>query len=477
MLNVAHDERMKIQALIMMSCSLAASQVAEIVHISKSQLNQLCKKAIDHDWGSHRDDILLLQHIQNAECSKCSVSHSEGSDAALKALIEADKKSCTSLIEDLADEISMSVSVIQRRLCKMSFKRVKPSFKSGLIKEMCRVCLNWCQKHKNWILKNWKSVIWTDEISVILSQWWENHWVWQTAEQQYDKTVVVLKWNEASEFMFWESFTYEEKGSCYCWFLKTAADKKKTEKDIKEINVLAESTLCIAWELKTDMHRLRLQIKSEKVLKWCFIKVTEKLIKERRKEGINWYRYRQKILLSLLLLFTKHCMKQRSETVIQEDRASAHRHHAQQALFNLHSVLCLLWPGNSSDLNMIKPVWVYLKHKIITQSASCNEKNVRCHWETEWKALSLSQIRHWIEQIPEAIQWVIALKDRNEYCEEKDINDVRLKKAAVGRKRHQWHRQQRQAQREGHLIVFNAVKKQKWLQKRRWDINNCILTE
>jgi len=54
------------------------------------------------------------------------------------------------------------------------------------------------------------------------------------------------------------------------------------------------------------------------------------------------------------------CKKEHPGIIVQEDKASAHAHHAQQAVYNVFEIEHLLWPGNSSDLNMIEPAWPYL---------------------------------------------------------------------------------------------------------------------
>ena len=47
--------------------------------------------------------------------------------------------------------------------------------------------------------------------------------------------------------------------------------------------------------------------------------------------------------------------------IIQEDKAPAHNSKYQQEVFNFHKILYLLWPGNSPDINIIKPYWPSIK--------------------------------------------------------------------------------------------------------------------
>ncbi|KMU73790.1 hypothetical protein CISG_10165, partial [Coccidioides immitis RMSCC 3703] len=66
------------------------------------------------------------------------------------------------------------------------------------------------------------------------------------------------------------------------------------------------------------------------------------------------------VLLAKLFPFVKECLESRPNTVVLEDGAPAHTHFYQQELYNIHKINRLLWPGNSPDLNMIEPAWMWL---------------------------------------------------------------------------------------------------------------------
>ncbi|EFW21775.1 conserved hypothetical protein [Coccidioides posadasii str. Silveira] len=69
----------------------------------------------------------------------------------------------------------------------------------------------------------------------------------------------------------------------------------------------------------------------------------------------------QEVLLAKLFPFVKECLESQPNTVVLEDGAPAHTHFYQQELYNIHKINHLLWPGNSPDLNMIEPAWMWLK--------------------------------------------------------------------------------------------------------------------
>jgi transposase len=74
-------------------------------------------------------------------------------------------------------------------------------------------------------------------------------------------------------------------------------------------------------------------------------------------------------------------MLDRPDTLVQEDNAPSHASHFQQELvYNLHAVLRLLWPGNSPDLNMIEPCWMWMKRETTKRGAPSVRKEAEIAW-------------------------------------------------------------------------------------------------
>jgi hypothetical protein len=88
------------------------------------------------------------------------------------------------------------------------------------------------------------------------------------------------------------------------------------------------------------------------------LKKTGAMSRDGRKGGIDWWRYQKYILKAKLIPFAKRMQQLRLDTLVQEDKAPAYASKWQAPFFNLHEVLQLLWPGNSPNLNMIKPCWI-----------------------------------------------------------------------------------------------------------------------
>ncbi|EGU76680.1 hypothetical protein FOXB_12821 [Fusarium oxysporum f. sp. conglutinans Fo5176] len=150
------------------------------------------------------------------------------------------------------------------------------------------------------------------------------------------------------------------RGPCHFWGPETAKERKEAEVAIKAMNEALEPVMKELWELENGMRRLGLRNLSGKKPEWKWKKETSKLTRG-LKGGIDWWRYQQTILLPKLLPFAKECEEQRPNTVVQEDKAPSHKHHAQQRIYDLHGAQRLLWGGNSLDLNAIEPAWPWIK--------------------------------------------------------------------------------------------------------------------
>ena len=122
-----------------------------------------------------------------------------------------------------------------------------------------------------------------------------------------------------------------------------------------------------------------------------------------------------------MIPFAQDCQRERPDILVQEDKAPAHASKWQAPLFSLSEVLRLLWPGNSPDLNMIEPAWIYLKRRTTGKGVLSVCKTAELAWARAWRKLPQHQIQAWIKRIPRHIKEVIRLQGGNEYQE--GIND------------------------------------------------------
>ena len=162
--------------------------------------------------------------------------------------------------------------------------------KFDLIEVMMKTRYHFCMRYKNWTLKNWKKIIWIDEISVIMSSRQGKTRVWRTFNEVHGKICTRRRFKEFSKFMWWSSFSYDKKNLYHIWKVETAAQKKTSVEKLKRINDVLKSTAKETWELKIFMRRMNLRNKADSKSKWKWDQNHDKMIRK-NKEDINWYRY------------------------------------------------------------------------------------------------------------------------------------------------------------------------------------------
>jgi hypothetical protein len=101
----------------------------------------------------------------------------------------------------------------------------------------------------------------------------------------------------------------------------------------------------------------------------------------------------------------------RPDTIVLEDGAPAHKHHAQRRVYDLHEVQKILdWPGNSPDLNAIEPCWMWMKKRTTSRGAPRDKKTGKSAWIKAWDELPQEMIQGWIERLMRHVQEVIRLE-------------------------------------------------------------------
>jgi hypothetical protein len=58
-----------------------------------------------------------------------------------------------------------------------------------------------------------------------------------------------------------------------------------------------------------------------------------------------------------------------------------------------------LWPGNSPDLNSIKPTRFWMRRETTKKDPSTNKEKLREDWIKSWKDIPQEKIQAWIERI------------------------------------------------------------------------------
>ena len=90
------------------------------------------------------------------------------------------------------------------------------------------------------------------------------------------------------------------------------------------------------------MRQLQLRGVGGPKLSFKMNKVNGAVVHDKGKGGIDWYRYQTVILKPKLIPFALKCMKERPNTVVQENKALAHAIQYQETIFSATRVMCLL---------------------------------------------------------------------------------------------------------------------------------------
>jgi DDE superfamily endonuclease len=159
------------------------------------------------------------------------------------------------------------------------------------------------------------------------------------------------------------------------------------------------------------------------------------------------------ILHPKLLPFAAKCKETRPNTVVIEDGAPAHAHWFTQTVYNTLGIRKSEWPGSSPDLNMIEPIWPWLKRQSQADGIVRTKAEATAEWPELWEThLPQSKLQAMVERIPGHIRQVILQDGGNLYKEGR----------RHGLTKEEW---------EAKLVEWGKLESQDW-QDIFWEDNN-----
>ena len=382
-----HSSDLRLQALSLVEAGIAPKEVARITGISTSTISRLRKKARDGGYNPEESTKLSIKQVEDRSRIGRPAIITTNKKASIVNFVTKNKLHREMNAVEIVNVYDVSATTILKILRRNKLKFCKNIKKPALTVRMKTEWLKWCIEHEDWILNDWKNVIWTDETNVVLNQTRDRRKIWRRTNEIYVKSVIRRRWAGYSEFMFWRCFIYDKKGSMHIWQPETAAEKKQAEMEFRNLNEALEAEAKQKWKINTVMRRTGLRRKPGKQPQWKFTKKTNKMMRK-NKSGIDWWTYQKKILIFKFLPFVKKCMFDRAGMIIQKNNASSHVFKHQHKVFMDWNVTQLIWCANSSDLNAIKPCWIWLKWKTIRHGLCHIKKNAEEKWTKAWFHLS-----------------------------------------------------------------------------------------
>ncbi len=396
--DINHDLGQRIQALALATLpaefKITQTMTAAISGISQPPVSRLMKQAKERGYDPSICSHIKLEYVTDAPRSgRPLIVTPELERTILDSLDEATRNDTEKPAGLLAFEHGISPTSMLRILKRNKFRSVKPTHKPGLTDEMKTARLKFCSEHEHWNLEDWKNVIWTDETSVVLGvRRCTRIRVWRRPGETHQPRFIRRRWKGYSEFMFWGSFSYDNKGPCHIWAPETSEERKVATRNLKKINRQLEPVLKAQW-IEEEATRYANRARSggrHAVWKWD---AAHGKLERKGRGGIDWYRYQNVILKKKLLPFAQKCKETRPNTIVVEDGAPSHASKHQTKVFLDAQIVQSFWPGNSPDLNMIEPCWPWMKRETTKKGAPCDRTTAKRLWQRCWQKLSQRRIQ------------------------------------------------------------------------------------
>ena len=301
--SVNHDDGIRLQALVLTEAGIAIKIVTAITEISRQTVGRLRKQARDREYQPDLSKKLLLSYVTDSPRSGRSSVITSELESAIIAAVRKDRYGREKTFFMLGAEQGISVSTVLRVFRRNNFRSCKTIKKSSLTEIMMEARYQFVLRYKDWIIEDWKNVIWSDETSVILNSRRGRVRLWRQPHEAFVQSVVRRRYVGAMKFMFWGCFSYDKKGPYHVWKIETAVDKKECAEDLVKINRALEPEAKLQWELETGVRRMGLRNLSDKKPEWKFTAKTGKVTIEGKKGGINWYRYQKKVCMPRFLQY------------------------------------------------------------------------------------------------------------------------------------------------------------------------------
>jgi hypothetical protein len=230
------DVETRLQALTLVEHDIAIKIVQTVIEMIIRIISELKRKVRSREYDSKISRVLKLEYVTNASRSNKFSKIISIVEMIILINVRVDKNERKKCFAWLNYEHEISSIIILRMLKRNEFRSCKSIMKFDLNAIMIKAWLQFCLRHKNWIIDDWKNVIWSDETSVILSFRRDWRLQWRIAQEKHVKTCIRRRWKDVSEFLFWDCYFYDKKRSSHIWKAETATEKRAAQREIDQLN-------------------------------------------------------------------------------------------------------------------------------------------------------------------------------------------------------------------------------------------------
>jgi len=287
-----YPREIRVQILTLWAMEVGIPEISSLLDIPNRTISAIIKKAKDRGYKPKESFRIRAEFVEDGKCASRPKVVSKATEQAVLASTTRDRNGREKSSEILAFEAGISHSSVLRILKKHGFIIAKPSWKPGLTKAAKAKRLKFCLDHQFWTLKDWKSVIFTDETSIALGHRQGAIRVWRTVADRHNPTCIRRRWKGISDFIVWGCFTYNKKGPLHIFEPESTQQRRQSEREIEALNEELEPIFREEWEINMRMNRLHLRGVPGRIPKWNWNEKNGKLSR-RGKGGVDWYRYQK----------------------------------------------------------------------------------------------------------------------------------------------------------------------------------------
>ena len=203
MVNKHYDLGERIQGLTLLIAGWKAADLAKIVTLSESRIYRIQRNANERGFRPENSLIILAEYVKDKPRSGRPIKATPEIEEEIQESITRDRYAREEILTQIGLEVGLLFNSILRILKRLSYRKVKPSTKPGLTKEIRAARLVFCEKYKHWTIEDWKRVIWTDETSVVLGARRGVVRVWRTILEgiQPVPSTIRRRWKGSSKMM------------------------------------------------------------------------------------------------------------------------------------------------------------------------------------------------------------------------------------------------------------------------------------